>query len=106
MGAIFFFFTKVNKTVKSLRAAELECGTFRFSGSQAKGTFSAPLFPTLTLMHSDRRDEYKVTPLWPTPSPSRKPGEKQLHRSYGDLFSEFWKEKGKIGDLQKNHKPF
>ena len=68
-----------------------------------QGYFSAPLFPALTLMHSDRGEMniiYKVIPLWPTPLTIQKTS-RETTRSYGDLFSEFWKEKGKKGDLQK-----
>lgn len=59
-------------------------------------------------MHSDRGEMniiYKVIPLWPTLLTIQKT-RRETTRRYGGLFSEFWKEKGKKGDLQKNHKPF
>lgn len=62
-----------------------------------QGYFSAPLFPVLTLMHSGRGQMniiYKVSPLWPTPFTNQQT-RAETTGSYGDLFDEFWKEKGK-----------
>ena len=92
-----YFFTTVNKTFNSLKAAELECGASWSSGSQARDFFSAPLFPVPTLMHSGRGQMniiYKVTPLWSTPFTNQQT-RAETTGSYGDLFDEFWKEKGK-----------
>lgn len=71
-----------------------------------QGHFSAPLFPTLTLMHSDRGEmNIKSLLCGQLPSPSRKPGEKQLGAMVTSLVSS-GRRKEKQVTFKKNHKPF
>ena len=98
VGAIFFF-TKVNKTVKSLKAAELECGTFRFSDSQARGIFLPHYFlPLQWCTVTEERWIYSIKSFLygQHSSPSRKPEEKQLGDTVASLVSSGRKKEKKV----------